>query len=112
MKKTTSILLASLITASLMISAQTVFAQEWGVLVDKNIFQSDHITESLQKNSGEKKDWLAPQTPLMKNTPITNVDGKPFQWKPAQFAPEYSQVGSWAPLQAEPGKENFTLFSF
>lgn len=113
MKKTLSIFTATIIAGTILMSFQTAGAQEWRLLlIDKNIFTADHITQPLQKNSGEENDWLATQTPLLKNTPLTANNMKSDQTRMPRFESEYLQIGSWAPLQSDPGRENFTHFSF
>ncbi len=112
MKKTTSLFTAILIAGIILMSLQTASAQEWRVLIDKNVFTTDQLTQTLQKSSVEENNWLATQTPLLKNTPITGTNMNSYQLKTPKIEAEFSQVGSWAPLQSAPGKENFTLFSF
>jgi len=112
MKKTTSTFTIALIAGIILMSLQTASAQEWRVLIDKNIFTKDQVTRTLETSSAEQNNWLATQTPLLKNTPITGSSMNGYSLKTPRLESEYSQVGSWAPLQSAPGKENFTLFSF
>ena len=112
MKISTFLFTATMIAGIILMSLQPAGAQEWRMLIDKNIFTGDQTTQTFQKNSGEENDWLATQTPLLKNTPITAGTMKSVQTRMPISLSEYSQIGSWAPLQSEPGKENFTLFSF
>ena len=113
MKKTLSLFTATIIAGTILMSFQTAAAQEWRMLlIDKNIFTADQITQSVQKNPRGENDWLATQTPLLKNTPLTANNMNTDQTRKPGFDSEYIQMGSWAPLQAAPGRENFTLFSF
>ena len=112
MKKMTSLFTAAMITGLTLMSLQTASAQEWRVLLDKNIFTSEQMSHDGEKRSEEEIDWLATQTPLLPNRPFTgDTKNDPPLRKPI-FQSEYSQIGSWAPLQSDPGKENFTLFAF
>ena len=112
MNRTTATFTTALIAGIILMSLQTASAQEWRMLIDKNIFTKDQVTQTMGKNSGEQNNWLATQSPLIKNTPITGSNMNAFSLKTPRFESEFSQVGSWAPLQSAPGKENFTLFSF
>ena len=112
MKKTTSIFTAILIAGTILMSLHTASAQEWRLLIDKNMFTRDQPTQTPQKGPGEENDWLGTKTPLLKNKAITGLYPNNTTLRAPQFETEFSQVGSWAPLQSAPGKENFTLFSF
>ena len=112
MKKITSIFTATLIAGIILMNLQSVRAQEWRVLTDTYIFTGDPLTPSAEKGSGKENDWLATQTPLLRHTPITELNSNnPQLWAP-RFEEEYSQLRSWSPLQSPPGQEHFTLFSF
>ena len=112
MKHTTSFFIATLIAATVLMNTSTVFAQEWRVLLGQGIFQTDQFSQDMKKTVVQPNDWLATQTPLLKDTPITSVGQTPRPVQGITFDSEYSQVGSWAPLPGPTGKESFTLFSF
>jgi len=112
MKHTTSFFIATLIAATVLMNTSTVLAQEWRVLLGQGIFQTDQLFQEMKKTVVQPNDWLATQTPLLKNTPITSVGQTPRPVEGIPFDSEYSQVGSWAPLPGPAGKESFTLFSF
>jgi hypothetical protein len=112
MKHTTSFFIATLIAATVLMNTSTVFAQEWRLLLGQGIFQTDQLSQDMKKTVVQPNDWLATQTPLLKNTPITSVGQTPRPVEGIPFDSEYSQVGSWAPLPGPTGKESFTLFSF
>ena len=112
MKHTTTFFIATLIAATVLINASTVLTQEWRVLLGQGIFQTDQLSQEMKKTVVQPNDWLATQTPLLKNTPITSVGQTPRPVEGITFDSEYSQVGSWAPLPGPTGKESFTLFSF
>jgi len=112
MKHTTSFFIATLIAATVLINTSTVLAQEWRVLLGQGIFQTDQLSQEMKKTVVQPNDWLATQTPLLKNTPITSVGQTPRPVQGITFDSEYFQVGSWAPLPGPTGKEGFTLFSF
>ncbi len=112
MKNTTTFFIATLITATVLINTSTVLAQEWRVLLGQGIFQTDQLSQDMKKTVVQPNDWLATQTPLLKDTPITSVGQTPRPVEGITFDSGYSQVGSWAPLPGPTGKESFTLFSF
>jgi hypothetical protein len=112
MKHTTTFFIATLIAATVLINTSTVLAQEWRVLLGQGIFQTDQFSQDMKKTVVQPNDWLATQTPLWKDTPITSVGQTPRPVAGNTFDSEYSQVGSWAPLPGPTGKESFTLFSF
>ena len=112
MKHTTLYIAALIITATVIMNVSTVFAQEWRVLLGQGVFQTDQLSKLMEKKTVEPKDWLTTQTPLLKNTPITSVDQNQRPAGEINFDSEYSQVGSWAPLQTNKGNESFTLFTF
>jgi len=112
MKKTASLFTATMIAGTILMSLPPAGAQEWRVLIDKNIFTMDQGTQPIHKKAWEENDWLATQTPLSKNIPITGNNIKSDHTRTPIFESENPQVGSWAPLQSALGKENFTLFSF
>ncbi len=112
MKHTTTFFIATLITATVLINTSTVLAQEWRVLLGQGIFQTDQLSQDMKKAVVQPNDWLATQTPLLKNTPITSVGQTPRPVEGITFDSEYPQVGSWAPLPGPTGKESFILFSF
>jgi len=112
MKHTTSFFIATLIAATVLLNTSTVLAQEWRVLLGQGIFQTYQLSQEIQKPVAQPNDWLATQTPLLKNIPITNVEPTSRPVQGIAFDSEYSQVDSWAPLSSPIGKENFTLFSF
>lgn len=112
MKQTTSIVIATLIATTVLMSTSTVFAQEWRVLLGQGMLQENQISDVMDKKSLNLNDWLATQTPLLKNTPITSVDRDLKPVDGTAFDSEYSKAGSWAPLTSPTGNDNFTLFSF
>lgn len=112
MKHTTTFFIATLITATVLINTSTVLAQEWRVLLGQGIFQTDQLSQEMKRTVVQPNDWLATQTPLLKDTPITSVGQTPRPVEGITFDSEYSQVGSWAPLPGPTGKESFTLFTF
>ena len=112
MKHTKTYIAAIIITATLLMNVSAGFAQEWRVLLGQGLFQGNQNSKVLDLKSVEKNNWLATQTPLLKNTPITNVSPNPRPVEGLIFDSEYSQVGSWAPLPSPAGKEGFTLLSF
>lgn len=112
MKHTTTYIAGLIITAMVLMNVSTVFAQEWRVLLGQGVFQSDQLSQKIEKKAFEPKDWLATQTPLLKNSPITGVEESPRPLGEVSFDSEYPQVGSWAPLQTSKGNESFTLFTF
>ncbi len=112
MKHTKTYIAALIITATVFMNVSAVFAQEWRVLLRKGLFQENQISKTTGSKSVEKIDWLATQTPMLKNTPIPYVSPNPRPAVGLIFDSEYSQVGSWAPLPSPAGKEGFTLLSF
>ena len=112
MTKTIAIFATTLITIIVLMNLQTASAQEWRALTDKHIFNMDRSTQMLQKGSAEENDWLTTKPPLLKNTPVPRSNPHDHQLRAPHFENPGSRVGSWAPLQSAPGKENFTLFSF
>jgi len=112
MKHTTSFFIAILITTTVLMNTSTVLAQEWRVLLGQGLFQTEQLSQEMKKTVAQPNDWLATQTPLLKNTPIMSEGQTPRPVQGITFDSEYSQVGSWAPLPGPTGKESFTLFSF
>jgi hypothetical protein len=114
MKRPTSYLAALIITTTVLMNVSPVFAQEWRVLLGQGLFQDNQTSKVkvMDKSSLEKNDWLATQTPLVKNAPIANVGPSPRPIEGLLLGSENSQGGSWAPLPSPIGKEGFTLFSF
>lgn len=112
MKHTTSYIAALIITATVLMNVSPVFAQEWRVLLGQGILQESQNSKSIDFKAIEKNDWLATQTPLSRNTPITSVLPSPREIENIAFDSEYSQMGSWAPLPNSARSEGFTLFSF
>ena len=112
MKHTSSYLVALIITATVFMNISTVFAQEWRVLLGQGLFQENQMAITMKKNPIEANDWLATQTPLLKNTPIQNVSPSPRPIEGLLLGSENTHAGSWAPLPNPLGKDGFTLFSF
>lgn len=112
MKHTTKYIAGLIITATILLSASTVMAQEWQVFLGQSLFQTDQLSKAVDKTSIEKNDWLATQAPLVKNTPIKSVEHSANPFNVITFDSEYSQLDSWAPLQTNKGNESFILFSF
>lgn len=112
MKQTKTYISALIITMTVLMNVSTVSAQEWRVLLGQGLFQDSQISKAMDSKQLDKNDWLATQTPLLKNTPIGSVNPAPRPVDGLMFSSEYSQVGSWAPLPNPTGQESFTLFSF
>jgi len=112
MKHTKTYIATLIITATIILTASTALAQEWRVLLGQGLFQENQIPEATDTKQVTKNDWLATQTPLLKNTTLTSVDQSPRPVDGFIFESEYSQAGSWAPLHDPVRDEGFTLFSF
>lgn len=112
MKYTTSYIAALIVTATVLMNVSTVFAQEWRVLLGQEILQGSQLPQTSEFKNIEKPDWLATQTPLLKNTPVTVVAPGPRSVEPITFDADYSQAGSWEPISNTARNEGFTLFSF
>ena len=65
MKHTTSFFIATLITATVLISTSTVLAQEWRVLLGQGFFQTDQLSQEMNKKVVQPNDWLATQNTLI-----------------------------------------------
>jgi hypothetical protein len=94
------------------VNIPNVFAQEWRVLVGKGVSQKNEISLAAASKAMGNSDWLAPQTPLLKNAPLTNVSPNPRPIEGLIFNSGYSQTGSWSSLASPTEKEGFTLLSF
>ncbi len=103
---------ALIITAMVLMNVSTGFAQEWRVLLGQGLFQGNQNSKVMDSRSVEKNDWLATQTPLLKNTPITNVSPSARPIEGLIFDSGNSNTGSWSPIPSTIGKEGFTLLSF
>lgn len=112
MKHTKTYIAAFIITATVLMNVSTVFAQEWRVLLGQGLFQESQISKAMDNEPVVKNDWLATQTPLLKNTPIANVSPSPRPVDGLIFNSGYAQAGSWSPLPSPTGNEGFTLLSF
>ncbi len=112
MKQTKTYFAALIITTAVLMNVSTGFAQEWRMLLGQGILQNNPISPAMDKESIAKNNWLATQTPLLKNRAITSVAPSPRTVEGVTFDSEYSQVGSWVPLPSPTGQESFTLFSF
>ena len=112
MKHTPSHIAALIITATVLMNVSTVFAQEWRVLLGQGVIYTDQLSQEIKKPTHKPQDWLATQTPLLKNTPITIDNQSSRRVGEIPLDPEFSQVGSWTPPPTNKENENFTLFTF
>ena len=112
MKHTTSYFTALIITATIFLNVSSVLAQEWRVFLGQGLSQENQMAQTMKKNFIKGNDWLATQTPLLKNAPIQNISPSPRPIEGLLLGSEYTQAGSWAPLPSPLGKDGFTLFSF
>jgi len=55
MTYTTSFLIATLITATVLMNTSTVLAQEWRVLLGQGIFQTDQLSQEMKKSRATKE---------------------------------------------------------
>lgn len=112
MKHTKTKIATLIIAIMILVNIPNVFAQEWRLLLGKGLFQKNENSTVMDSKAMGKSDWLATQTPLQKNAPLTNVSPNPRPIEGLIFDSGYSQSGSWSSLASPTEKEGFTLLSF